>query len=67
MRADALPAVYQIELSDGRTARAIAEETGAEVLTLQSAQNVSEADFAAGATYVRLMRENIEALRRGLN
>ena len=67
VRADAVPAVYQIELSSGRTARAVAEETGAEVLTLQSAQNVSEADFAAGATYVRLMRENIEALRKGLN
>ena len=67
VRADGVPAVYQIELSGGRTARTVAEETGAEVLTLQSAQNVSEADFSAGATYVRLMRENVEALRKGLN
>ena len=67
VRADGVPAVYQIELSSGRTARAVAEETGTEVLTLQSAQNVSEADFSAGATYVSLMRENIEALRKGLN
>lgn len=67
VRADAIPVVYQIELSAGRTAQTIAEETGARVLTLQSAQNLSEADFAAGATYVSLMRENIEALREGLN
>ena len=67
VREDGIPAVYRIELSSGRTARTVAEETGAEVLTLQSAQNVSEADFAAGATYVSLMRENIEALRKGLN
>ena len=67
VRADGVPAVYQIELSSGRTARAVAEETSTEVLTLQSAQNVSEADFTAGATYVSLMRENIEALRKGLN
>ena len=67
VREDGVPAVYQIELSGGRTARTIAEETGAQVLTLQSAQSVSEADFSAGATYVSLMRENIEALRKGLN
>ena len=67
VRADGVPAVYQIELSSGRTAQAIAGETGAEVLTLQSIQNVSEADFSAGATYVSLMRQNIAALRRGLN
>ena len=67
IREDGIPAVYQIELSRGLTAQTIAEETGAQVLTLQSAQNLSEADFAAGATYVSLMRENIEALRKGLN
>ena len=67
VRADGVPAVYQIELSSGRTARTIAEETGAEVLTLQSIQNVNEADFSAGESYVSLMRRNIEALRRGLN
>ena len=67
VRADGVPAVYQIELSSGRTAQTVAEETGAEVLTLQSAQNLSEADFSAGATYVSLMQENVMALRKGLN
>ena len=67
VRADGVPAIYQIELSGGRTAQTIAGETGAEVLTLQSIQNVSEADFSAGESYVSLMRQNIEALRKGLN
>ena len=51
----------------GKTAQAIAEETGAEVLTFYSMQTVSEADFAAGESYLSLMRRNIDALRRGLN
>ena len=67
VRADGIPAVYTIELSSGRTAQAISEETGAKVLTMQSIQNVSEADFSAGETYLSLMRRNLEALREGLN
>ena len=64
---DGVPAVYVLELSNGKTAQAIAEETGAEVLTFYSMQTVSEADFAAGESYLSLMRRNIDALRRGLN
>ena len=67
VRADGIPAVYTIELSSGRTAQAISEETGAKVLTMQSIQNVSEADFSAGKTYLSLMCRNLEALREGLN
>ena len=62
-----IPAVYTIELSTQAIARTIAEETGAEILTLQSMQTVSQDDFEAGETYVTLMRRNIEALRKGLN
>lgn len=62
-----IPAVYTIELSTQSIARTVAEETGAEILTMQSCQTVSQADFDAGATYVSLMRENVEALRKGLN
>ena len=62
-----IPAVYTIELSNGKTAQTIAEEIGAEILVLHSVQTVSEADFAAGETYVSLMKNNVEALRKGLN
>jgi len=62
-----IPAVYTIELSTQSIARTIAEETGAEVLTMQSMQTVTQEDFEAGASYVSIMGENIEALRKGLN
>ena len=64
---DKIPAVYTIELSSGKTAKTISEETGAEILTLHSVQTLSEADFSAGETYVTLMQRNVEALRKGLN
>jgi len=67
VKADAVPVIYTLELSSGKTAQTIAEETGAKVLTFHSIQNVTEADFAAGETYVTLMKRNVEALREGLN
>ena len=62
-----IPVVYTIELSTQKTARAIAEETGAEIVMLHSIQTLSEADFASGESYVSLMNKNVEALRKGLN
>lgn len=64
---DQIPAIYTIELSSGKTAQTISEETGAKVLTFHSVQNVSEADFSAGESYVSLMQRNLEALKEGLN
>lgn len=64
---DRIPVVYTIELSNGKTAKTIAEETGVEILMLHSVQTVSESDFSAGETYVSLMKNNVEALRKGLN
>ena len=63
---EGIPVVYIIEFSNGNIARAIAEETGAEVLTLHSTHNVTRAEFEAGVTYVDLMRQNLENLRKGL-
>ena len=62
-----IPAVYVIEMSTGNVAEAIAEATGAEILTLHSIQNVSADEFAAGETYVSLMWKNVDALKKGLN
>ena len=64
---DHIPAVYTIELSTQAIAKTVAEETGAEILTMQSLQTVSQADFDAGENYVSIMKQNIEALRKGLN
>ena len=62
-----IPAVYTIELSTQAIARTVAEETGAEILTMQSMQTLTQSDFDAGASWVSIMKENVEALRKGLN
>ena len=63
---EGIPAVYTIELSTQAVAKTVAEETGAEILTLHSMQTVTQDEFEAGESYVSLMRRNIEALQRGL-
>lgn len=66
VRSRQIPVVYTIELSSQKVARAIADTTGARVLTFHSCQTVSRADFDAGATYLSLMRQNLAALKEGL-
>ncbi len=61
-----IPVVYTIELSSRKVAQAIAETTGAKVLTFHSCQTVSRSEFDGGATYLSLMAQNVEALREGL-
>ncbi len=63
---EGIPVVYTIELSSQKVAQAIAETTGAKVLTFHSCQTVSRAEFDGGATYLSLMEQNVEALREGL-
>lgn len=66
VKTDEIPVIYILELSNGKLANTIAEETGAEIRTFYSMQNISEADFSAGETYVSLMTKNIEALKEGI-
>lgn len=58
--------VYYIELSNQNIARAISEQTGAQLLLLHSVHNVTKDDYDAGATYVTIMQQNAENLRKGL-
>ena len=66
VRANGLPCVIKIELSDGRCAEAVARETGCAVYELQSGHNVTRAEFEAGVTLADLMRRNLETLRKAL-
>ncbi len=61
------PAVLKLELSSGTIAETIASETGAKVLTLNSAHNISADDFVAGKSYIDIMQENLETLKQALN
>lgn len=66
VRADGIPVVYYEELSDPKVARAIREETGAEMLLLHSCHNVSREGLKGGETYLSLMWQNAANLKRGL-
>ena len=62
-----VPVVYYEELSTGKVADIICEETGAEKLVLHSCHNISAEDFDAGVTYFDLMEKNVENLKKGLS
>lgn len=66
VREEQIPVVYALELSSQKVAEAIAETTGARVVTFYSCQTVSTADWAAGEGYLSLMRRNVAALREGI-
>lgn len=61
-----LSVIFVTEGSDRKTAEAVAAETGAEILVLQSAQSISVEDFTNGVTYVDMMKQNLDALTAAL-
>ncbi len=61
-----LTAVFYEELTEPRISKVICEETGAEMLLLHSCHNVSRAELEGGATYVSLMKQNADHLRKAL-
>ena len=61
-----IPVILYIELSSGKVAKTIAEETGTQAVQIQSLHNVSKDDFNNGETYVSLMKRNLEVLKKAL-
>jgi zinc transport system substrate-binding protein len=66
MKSHSLQFIFTEELISPRTAKIIAEETGATILKLHGAHNLSREDMERGATYLSLMEQNLENLRKGL-
>jgi zinc transport system substrate-binding protein len=66
MRSNGLKYVYSEELLSTRSAETIARETGATVLMLHGAHNISRDDLAGGITFIALMKKNLDNLRTGL-
>ena len=64
---EGIPVVFQLELSNGRVADAIAEAAGAETEILHSCHTLTVSEAERGETYLSLMRRNLEALRHALN
>ena len=63
VRAERLPTVWYIEFSNHLVADSIAEAAGVETAQFHTCHNVSRAELEAGATYLSLMRANLETLR----
>ena len=65
-----LPAIFTIDGSDGKIARAILEASkqskNAQVLTLNSMQSMTDAQAEAGANYLSIMQSNLEILKKAI-
>lgn len=66
VREEGLPAVWYIEFSNHLVADSIAEAAGVRTAQFHTCHNVSRADLEAGATYLSLMRGNLEALQENM-
>lgn len=58
-----VPAVFCIELSNRDIADSLAKEAGLPVVEFHSCHNITADDFAAGETYISLMRRNYNSLK----
>lgn len=66
VKAQNLPAVFTIELSNQKIARAIAEASGTKVIELNACHNLTKAQFDQGFTYLDSLEQNLHALEEGL-
>lgn len=66
VKTDNIKTILKIELTSDKLAKTIAEETGAKILTLNAAHNISKEDFESGLTYADIMEANIDVLKEAL-
>jgi zinc transport system substrate-binding protein len=67
VKADQIPVVFHIELSNEQMCNSICDATGAKSELLNAVHNVSADDFAKGVTYIDLMEHNVDVLKEALN
>jgi zinc transport system substrate-binding protein len=58
--------IYYEELISPKVAETLSEETGAQLLPLNGAHNVSKTDLAGGVGFISIMKKNLESLKTGL-
>lgn len=58
--------IFYEEILEPRVAKIIAEETGAGMLLLHGAHNLTPKEFDSGTDFIRIMDENLERLKTGL-
>ena len=67
IKSNNIPVVLKLELSNGKLAETMAQETNIKVLEFNAAHNISKKDFESGQTYVDIMNKNIDVLKEALN
>jgi zinc transport system substrate-binding protein len=58
--------IFHEELLMPRVAQTIAKETGAQLLFLHGAHNISQEEFERGTSFLKIMDKNLENLEKGL-
>ncbi|MDR3303568.1 MAG: metal ABC transporter substrate-binding protein [Treponema sp.] len=66
VRAERIPVIFHIELSNERMADMISEETGAKKLLLHAGHNVSKRELEQGRSYLDIMNQNVLNLKEAL-
>ncbi|MDR1915233.1 MAG: zinc ABC transporter substrate-binding protein [Synergistaceae bacterium] len=66
VKAERIPVVFYIELSNEKIADTICEATGAKKLLLHASHNITRDDFRKGLTYLDIMTANVDTLKEAL-
>ena len=59
--------IFYLELSSQAMADVICDDTGVKKYQFNSCHNITEKQFKEGITYVNLMKENANVLKKALN
>jgi zinc transport system substrate-binding protein len=66
LRRNRLNYIYYEELINPRMAETVGRETGAKLLPLKGAHNVSREEMEKGITFIDVMEEDLQSLKKGL-
>ena len=67
INANKIPVIFYKEYTTGNIAKTISESTNAEMLVFHTVHNVSKEELENAASYVSIMRQNLENLKKALN
>ena len=67
VREEDIPVVFYLEFSNGKTAKLIAEDTGAKTMQFSSCHNVTKEQFENEVSYISLMEQNVKVLKEALS
>lgn len=67
VRDNNIPVVFHLEMSNGKIAQLIGDDTGAEILQFSSCHNITKDEFNNGEDYISVMKQNCSALKEALS